>query len=408
MTTAGLVKQLVLGLFAVTLLSSIDPASAQRKSDADYEEFEEVCPYTNGDPDLEKALGYTRVGTLPWRGSDDSEAVRVNMGAIPMIFVETEHFRIGSSLITYKIPNDKEERARLDGELDRLEAKLGRLKAPKKELDPWLRLHLYAQRIEDLYSNFEQDWGIELADYSRRGPNLGYRNKYLVVLCERKSEFGRYLRTYEQKDLEYAYRSGWFGEGLITCVNMEAITENWKDEKEMPFDSMLTCMLTASMAANFVDGWNNNMFRAPAWVTYGYTHIAQRRFDRRWVVFDGRTTIYGKEDDKTDWPPRVLNLIKNNFFASADEMFGWEKFEDMNQRDHMIAWSKLEYLLTEVEGDREAFLTAVCPAATGMKAAEVDVRKARQAKALADSFGMTPEQLDERWSEWTKKAYRRR
>jgi hypothetical protein len=386
---------------------SLGDAHAQKK-DLDYEEFEAVCPYTNGDEELERKLGYVRVGRIPWRGADDSQLVQQNIGGIPMVFVETEHFRIGSSLTTYKIPNDKEERERLRDELGRLRTKLGRLKEPRRELDPWLRVHLYAQRAEDLYRQFHEDWKIEAADYSRRGPHLGFKQKFLLLLCERKSEFGRYLRTYESSDIQYAYRTGWFGEGMLTCVNMEAIAEHWKEERDMPLDSMLACMLSANLAGNFVDGWNFNMFRAPAWLTYGYAHIAQRRFDPRWPVFDGRTTIYGKETDKTDWIPRVGNLVRNDFFASTQEMFGWTKYEDLNQRDHMIAWSRLSYLMSEVEGDPKAFLTASCPSASGLLPADAEVARTRQAAALKEHFGLTPAQLDEAWAQWVKRAYRRR
>lgn len=312
-------------------------------------------------------------------------------------------------MTTYKIPGDKQERARLSEELARLEAKLGRLKAPRREIDPWLRLHLHAQRAEDLYRQFHEDWNIVPADYQQRGSVLGFPKKYLLLLCERKSEFARYLRTYEKSELEFAYRSGWVGEGLITCANFEASAEHWKEDKDMPLDSMFTCLVNASIAGNLVDGWNGNMFRAPTWITYGYTHLAQRRFDPRWPVFDGRETIYGKDEDRTEWQPRISNLVRNEFFASTEEMLGWTKFEDLDQRDHMIVWSKLDYLLSEVQGDPKAFLTEVCPPLSSASASEApEVRVQRQTAALAEHFGLTPEQLDQGWSEWVRKTYRKR
>lgn len=408
MTSAAPPARFLLLTLAGALLAPTEPAQAQRRGEPDYEEFEEVCPYTAGDPELERRLGYASVGRIPWRGTDDSEAVRLNIGSVPMIFVETEHFRIGSSLTSYKLPNDREERARLSEELARLEAKLGRLRAPRRELDPWLRVHLYAQRLEDLYRQFHEDWGLSREDYSRRGPYLGFKNKFLVLLCERKSEFGRYLRTYESSDMEYAYRSGWYGEGLIACGNAEAIAEHWREEKDVPLDSMFACMMIATLAANFVDGWNQNMFRAPTWLTYGYAHVAQRRFDPRWPVFDGRKVIYGREEDKTDWLPRVGNLVRNDFFASTSEMFAWTKYEDLGQRDHLVAWSKLSYLLTELQGDRKAFLTAVTPVASAALTVDPEVQRTRLGAALEQHFGLTPAQLDEGWTQWVRRTTRRR
>ncbi len=400
-------RQLQLLLLFAACTALLEPLHAQKQDDGDYKEFEEVCPYTQGDRELERALGYARVGFIPWRGADDSQAVQQNIGGVPMLFVETEHFRIGSSLTSYKIPNDKEERARLRLEIGRLRDKLGRLKEPKRELDPWLRLHLHAQRAEKLYADFQEDWGIEPSDFDRQGPHLGFPEKFLLLLCERKSEFGRYLRTYESSDLEYAYRSGWFGEGMIVAVNIEAIAEHWREQKDAPLESMFTCMLGASLAGNFVSGWNSNLFRAPAWLVYGYTHLVQRRLDPRWPMFDGRKVIYGEDADRTEWEPRISNLVRNDFFASTEEMFAWTKYEDLGQRDHLVVWSKLTYLLTEAEGDPEAFLTAVCPTAS---ARPIDPAKlvALQITALEQHFGLTPAQLDERWSQWVKKAGRKK
>jgi hypothetical protein len=395
---------------ALLLLVALAPSlSAQRRGEEpDYEDFEEVCPYTKGERELEKKLGYARVGPMPWRGAADSRAVQENCGGVPMIFVETEHFRIASTLNTYRIPNDRDERARLKEEIDRLEEKVGRLKAPKRELDPWLRVHLFAQRAEDVYREFHEDWGIDPASYSAQGPHLGYPNKILLLLCERKSEYGRYLKIYEDSEVEYSYRTGWSGEGMIVCVSSEAITENWKDEKEMPFDSMLTGLVRCCLAANLIDCWNGNLFRAPTWLVYGYAHIVQKRFDSRFPFFDGRTTIYGLEDDKTEWKPRVRNLVGNDFFASSPKMFGWTKYGDLNQRDHIVSWSKLSYLLEERDGDRAAFLTACCPRAKYGSEPDAEARAALQAAALEEHFGLTPAGLDEEWARWVKKTYPRK
>ena len=387
-----------------TLLAAPAPAQG-RGDDPDYEEFDEACPYTKGERELEKKLGYARIGSMPWRGSADSKAVRENCGGVPMIFVETEHFRIASTLNTYRIPNDRDERKRLKEELDRLEDKLGRLKAPKRELDPWIRVHLFAQRIEDTYQEFHEDWGIDPSSYAAQGPYLGLPNKFLVLLCERKSEYGRYLKIYENSEIEYSYRTGWSGEGMIVCVSSEAIAENWKDEKDVPLDTMLSCLVRCCLAANFIDVWNGNLFRAPIWLVYGYAHVVQRRFDPRFPFFDGRTTIYGLDDDKTVWQPRVRNLVGNDYFASMNKMFGWSAYGDLNQRDHMVSWSKVTYLLEEVDGDREAFLTAVCPRARYGSEPDAEAKITAQAEALEARFGLTPEGMDEAWSRWVKKTY---
>lgn len=394
-------------LLALFVLAFVSPqAFAQQKPGEGMEEFDEVCPYTKGDRELEKKLGYSKFGFLPWRGAEDSVTVKQNMGGVPMLWVETEHFRIGSSLVSYKIPNNREERARIKEELARLKEKLGKLRAPKKKLDPFLRLHIYAQRAEDAYAAFLEDWGLEEADFKARGPHLGHPNKILLLLCERKSEFGRYLRTYEEMELEYSYRTGWHNDGLLVALNVEAIAENWKEEKEAPVDSMFHCAMVANLGANLIDGWSTPIFSAPEWLVYAYSHYAQRRVEPQWTVFDGRKIIYDKDDDSWNWHPRVRNLVKNDFYASFEKMAGFTDYGDIHNRDHLVGWSKLDYILNAAEGDKQAFLNAATTKLSSRETRNLETPEVtRQVRALEKAFAMTPNEFDAAWAEWVEKTY---
>jgi hypothetical protein len=397
-------------LLALLVLAFVAPPSlAQKKKGDGMEEFDDACPYTKGDRELEKKLGYSKFGFLPWRGAEDSVSVQQNMGGIPMLWAETDHFRIGSSLASYKIPNNREERARIKAELGRLKKKLGRLNAPKKKLDPHLRLHLYAQRAEDAYAAFLEDWGLEEADFKERGPYLGHPNKILLLLCERKSEFGRYLRTYEDTEFEYSYRTGWHSDGLLIALNVEAIAENWREEKEAPVDSMFHCAMVANLGADFIDGWATPIFDAPEWMVYAYSHRAQRRIEPQWTIFDGRKIIYDKDDESWNWQPRVRNLVKNDFFASYEKMASWNEYSDMHNRDHLVSWSKLEYLLDEAEGDQKGFLTAATTKLGGRATKNLETPMVtRLVRALDTAYGLTPEELDAAWVKWVEKTYSKR
>jgi len=402
MAAATLQVQLItLGLCAAAAM----PVSAAQDQDGERELFPELDPYTKGERELEKALGYERYGFIPWRHTADSKQVQMNMGGAPMLWVETAHFRIGSSLGTYELPNDRPERKRIKEELDRLEEKLGRLKAPKRELDPHLRLHIWAQRAEDLYDAFVEDFGLESA--FPETTYLGHPDKFRLLLCERKSDFGRYLRTYEPMETEFSYRTGWRGEGMFVIANIEAVAEYWEDEDEAPLDTMFHCIVTHNLANNFVDGFRSqDPFRCPTWMVYAAGHHFTRQVDERYPWFDGRKVIYDRFDDSWDWEPRVRNLVGNDFFASAQEMFAWTEYEQMHPRDHIVSWSKLEYLLGEVEGDPQAFLRALCTPLKRVDAEQEPVT--RQTQALETAFGLTPAELDAGWSKWVKKTYRKK
>ncbi len=393
-----------------TSLPTLAAPFAQEDSEKEgMEKFEEEDPYTKGKDELVEKLGYVRLGHGPWGGGEDTKTLQMNMGGIDMLFVETAHFRIASSLGTYDVPNNKEEREKLKEEFKRLKKKLGRFKAPKNQLDPWLRLHLYAQRAEDEYQAFCEDFGLTPADYDKEGPHLGYQNKIQLLVCQRKSEFGRYVRTYHNSTIEYSYRTISNRDTLVAAANIEAMKEGWEGEEEMPFDSMLHNMVVSTLTTIFMDGYQQNMFSSPRWFAYGLSHSHLRRTDPKWTLFDGRKAGTGNDPDQWDWEPRVYNLAKNEFFAKLTDMFTWTKYEDMHQRDHMVSWSKTEFLLNELEGDRKSFLKAICSATGGFAVGTADTALVeRQAKALKDAYGVTPEEFDEAWRKWVLKTYRKR
>lgn len=386
------------------------PAHAQKKKQkkGTMEEFEEVCPYTKGELALEKKLGYERVGFIPWHRGEDSRTIQEDIGGIPMVWAETKHFRIGSSLSTYKISKDKEEKKRLKEEVKRLESKIGRMKVNKKEIDPWLRLHLYAQMAEDLYAQFMEDFGLKEEDFAKTGPHLGHEKKFLLLLCQKESEYGRYLRLYENSDIENSYRTGWMNEGMLVTANFESLARDYKSGADSPTDTMFRCLIMACITSNFIDVYDNNLYRAPRWLAYCTSHIYQRRFDARWTRFDGRTIVYDENDDSWEWEPRVYNLVKNDFFISNKKMFQFQKYTDMNLRDHMIGWSKLKYLMEETDGSLGGFLSDVTTPAIGFEVPTQEEYLVMQTKALQDNFGMTPEEFDKVWSKWVLKTYPKR
>ncbi|MCP3917036.1 MAG: hypothetical protein GY711_15930 [bacterium] len=391
---------LLLLLLLATLSAPLVHAQ-HKKQGAGMEEFEEVDPYTLGERERMDALGYVAFAPFPWNGTERTVQVRENMGGVPTLFVETAHFRILSTLGTYEIPNDREEKARFKAEIGRLKKKLGRIKVPKKKVDPWLRLHIYAQRAEELYSEFCKDFGLTDESFPAEAPFLGRPHKLLLVLCQRKSEFARYTRKYYGAEYEYSLNWGGPKEPMFFGANVEILESSWGETEDVPFDSMLYCRIAGGLASNFVDGYRGAVFSAPRWFTTAIGHVYIRRFDARYSIVGGRQTNRGPDDDSWRWEPRVRALVKNAFYAKAPATFAWQELGEMNVRDHMVVWSKLEYLMNEAEGDRKAYLEAMCAPPEGES---VDW----QAKALQDAFGITPEQLDKAWSRWVSKTYKKR
>src|SRR5687768_15467506 len=153
-----LVLRVLLGL--APLLS---PVRAQE--DSKPEPFEAVDPYSRGEPALLDRAGYVSLGPFPWCQGMTTDDLARELGGIPILWVETEHFRIGSTLSAYKVPSDRVERKRLEEELAAIRATFPDSKPSMAKLDPWLRLHLYARRIEAVYDEFQRAFSLRDADF---------------------------------------------------------------------------------------------------------------------------------------------------------------------------------------------------------------------------------------------------
>ena len=172
-----------------------------------------VDPYTGGDQAQLKPLGYASMGPFELGTGHGTADVEELLGTEPLIWIETAHFRIGCSLspLALRGPQDwsKDWVKSVRGELGELRPKLpkGRLKKRVKSLDPWLRAHLMAQRLERLYAEVSSVLGRDDAwfvngsqnandpeTFAGVGPYLGMAEKQVVLLLQKSGGLARYTR----------------------------------------------------------------------------------------------------------------------------------------------------------------------------------------------------------------------
>ena len=79
--------------------------------------FPKIDPYTKDAPDAKTKAGYASFGPFRFGDAPTTTQIEETLGGIPMIWVETDHFKLGSGLPEYTIPDDKREKERLKEEL---------------------------------------------------------------------------------------------------------------------------------------------------------------------------------------------------------------------------------------------------------------------------------------------------
>lgn len=379
--------------------------------DTSIEAFEEVDPYTLGKREALDRLGYVSLGPFAWADGHTSEDLRETLGGISVIFIETAHFRIASSLRACEQSNDSAQKKLLKAEYARLKKRIRKFK-PGKELDPWLRAHLYAQRLEELYSDFLERFGFEDGEFGEGeaqsksgikmgpGPYLGQEQKFTVLLCEQRSGLGRYLARYlnSKSDVYFRWR---FPKSVFLGMCFEALRD-----ADRGLDLNLHISLTGGIVLNLVDGFRATGHHAPPWFKFGLGHYYSNRLDPRWPNWGAGGSINPDIDQLWDWEPRVRGLVIHGGALPWETMLGWETQEDLKPRDHMLAWSRVRWLIEQKpEGLRELLLGLTEPISGSTPEEISEAALLQQRRALEKAYGATAAELDAEWARHVRRRY---
>jgi hypothetical protein len=380
--------------------------------DAKPEVFEKVDPYTRGERDALERAGYVSLGPFEWAEGIRTDDIRETLGGLDVLWVETAHFKIGSTLESYKPPGDPREDKKLDLEFARLKPRLERFKPPKSKIDPWMRLHLFAQRLEDVYADFVARFGLaetEFPDgrkapsatgpYLGDGPYLGMDRKFTVLLTEKTSSLGRFVKRYGEREPHEWDRFPLPGGTMFLGMSAEGVRTLGYD-----LDAGLHCAVVAEVTHNLLDGFRKSWSACPLWFGYGLAHVAARRVDERFTPAAGKASA--SDEDSWKWEPRVRGLIQNNVALPWTGMIAWEKWDDIKTQGHLVAWSRVSWLLSRKPAEMKTVLMGITE--TLQDVAETDrakVSKEHQAVAVKAAFGKGFEELDAEWKKFVQRSY---
>jgi len=394
-----------------TLLATLALALPQQEKPD--EVFEKSDPYTRGAKEELAKAGYESFGPLHWADGIETKDIEENCGIARILWVETAHFRLGSTLQTYECPPDELEQAHLKSELARLGKRLPRARREPTKLDPWLRLHLYAQRLEEQYAEFEARFGLNDAQFEHKpdskedlGPGryLGSELKYTVLLFSKTAPLARFGKRWLGIEEQGYYRGLLPGGSWFFGASAEGMKK-----LECNLDSGLHALLAYAVTENLCDGFRGSKREKPLWWKHGLGLVYSRRIEERWSVHVERTAT-GSEADAWRWEPRLNALVANNFVPAFDEMLVWANGTQLDAGQHMSAWSRVSWLLAQEKLDLRAFLLAISePSDVGLSGTENAAALAEVSrKALRAAFGKSPAELDAIWRKWALKKYPKR
>lgn len=385
------------GFAACALLAVFSGSVSAQKVSAQKGKAEpppQVDPYTGGDPRRLELLGYRSFG--PFRfGSTSNEIVQATLGDVPIQWVETAHFRLGSALAEYK-PEQPEEIAELKLELDRLRERLGGLPAKPKKLDPWLRLHLYARRLESLHEDLCARLGLASPVPSGEqvaGPLgsavLAMPDKFTVLLTQKKSTLARFTKEYcgeEHDDSKLHYFSA--PGSLFFGLSAESLPMT---------DADLHYALVYGVTQNLLMGINGFPCALPSWWQNGVALWFAREREPRVLLFsrpDGETL---PPEELADWEPLVRGRVEAAACLGWSEMLARPSWLNQVFGENVVLWSRIDYFLRR-EGAAPPLANALhAPSPTPESVA-----------ALQRATGLDLAALDGAWQAWVKETYRKK
>jgi len=393
-----------IALLAVAFTLVVSPALAQKPKATD----PLSDPYTEGGkPELMQAAGIVSMGGFPF-GKKGRTTVDVDkfMVTAEIRWIETEHFRIGFALGPYQVK--LEDKKKILAELTRLKAVLPKVNPETKILDPWLRLHLTAQRCEDVYKRF-----IELIDgstlqftqgemqpgpYRGEGPYLGMKEKYEVFVLSTERAQVDWLLENAGLRIRNSQRWHFIDRGAISIV-MHA------EQGQLRNDAALHGHIAFNLAHNLYDGLNHYTYDTPVWMHEGLAHFFEREIDPNHNSFDSGEGAVADMTSKGNWKPEVVKLIQSGEASRMAELMQLKSYSELKLVHHFTTWSMVDFLVQTKPKEFSQFLWAIKRNfdAKGVPTGEGLVEWHR--KQFKEQLGYSYAEFDEAWRAWVLSTY---
>ncbi len=342
-------------------------------------------------------------------GSSDSAEVDAFMGTSDIRWIETEHFELGFALGSYKVKQDEKKKFR--AELAKLAEKLPPVKVKSKILDPWLRAHLYAQRLEEMYDSFLELVQVDPADFPDgskgwdltgtsmgEGPYLGQKGKYEVIIFPSEAASVSFLRKHFGLSIKKTQR--W---NVIPRDTLTLITHT--DQSQFKKDSALHAHLSFNLAINFFDGFKHYSYDGPIWLREGLGHFMERRVDPRFNTFDSSEGSLAQMTKKSEWEPEVVKLVRSGKAPRMAELINVKTYAELKLPHHFATWSMVDFLARSDPKKFATFLWTIKGRTDEKGYALTTDLKGAHRDALKSIYGWSYAQFDQAWGAWVLENY---
>ena len=368
-------------------------------------------PYTRGGKEkYVQAAGYASMGGFEFGAAPDTTAeVSALLPDVDIRWIETPHFELGIALPKVKVT--KEERKKVKAELTKLRKALPDVKPDTKVIDPWLRAHLYAQRLEEHYARVQEVLGVtdetfaankEIWDigtpYWGIGPYMGQMGKFEVLLLPSEKAATRFLTARLGLTTKLSQRWNIRDRDSLCLIAHTG-------QGQLNVDEGMHGHVAFNVTQMMMNGYKHYSYDKPIWIREGAAHWFERNINPRFNTFDSSEGSAAQMFKKSDWKGPTLKLVKSSDAPSFASLVKMRTFAELERPHHLATWSIFDYLV-QVHPE---FLKTYLATVSGIKNEEhiddattlPDVQRA----LFKDELGMTYAQFERAWKAWVEETY---
>jgi hypothetical protein len=380
---------------ALALLASAGVASAQQR---DEKSPLAACPYCADDPALLAKLGLVRHGVMPF-GARDSLAIASGAPRGTWWFLESAHFRLALGIGPCAI--EPARIAAVERELAVLRSVLPKVPRSPRKLDPALRLHLVAQRLEQSYARVQRAFGVADADFPESRPVdgpfmgdgrfLGEKDKFEFAIFATTADHNAWIKPFSGATVTDTLR--WhFSPQHKLHASVPA------DEADLRTDLGLQTHLTHNLAHLMLCAYKHFSYDPPTWLDEGLAIYFEKELDPEAITLEGQEGGSKSARPPANFAARALAL--QDLGPRFARLLGLREVADFEGDDLVASWAIAKFL---VEAHPQAFAHFV-----GALKGQLDERgtptgrdlAGLQRKLLQELWQWNPQQLDREWRAW--------
>ena len=368
-------------------------------------------PYTRGGKEkYVEAAGYASMGGFEFGARDDTTTeVSALLEGVEVRWIETAHFELGIALPKVKVT--KEERKKVKAELAKLQKALPVVKPDTKFLDPWLRAHLYAQRLEEHYARLQEIMGVtdetfaankEIWDigtpYFGIGPYMGQMGKFEVLLLPSEKSSRLFLTARLGRTTKLSQRCN-IRERDTLCFIAHT------GQGRLNLDEAMHGHVVFNVTQMMMNGYKHYSYDKPIWIREGAAHWVEREINPRFNTFDSSEGSAAQMFKDKDWRDPTLKLVKSGDAPSFASLVKIQTFAELEKPQHLATWSVFDYLIQVHPEFLKTYLAAISGIQNEQHIDDPTTLPDVQRDLFREELGMSYAKFDRAWKAWVEETY---